>query len=851
MLLYTDMELLGNTYQNDTIITANNRQSLEIKNIYQNPLVNNKSHRMPIILPYKEFLRILWLKNNIDSKLITAIQDFFIWQFIINTNSNKIQDIGIDNKQLINTIISEYQLVRHFFIPIDKLKYSFNPKSNLFAILIGEYHKFLTRKSCINLFDLADMLINNTINYNTNGEVYHYGFNQLTVQQKAVFDKLSATKLSINIKANKPNITTKTFTDDNDEVTEATNWAYKKYQNNNKQKIAVIVPNLASIKSTIISKLDNAFNYHKNLLTSDKKAYNISLGESLLSYGLVSNAMDILEFSRQWQTGFITRKLCARVVCSSYISSYDTELNIRANIANKLLNSGDYQISTNSILSISKNNSQLNKTLLNLTKLMANITAIKQSHSWYLDKFITILLYWGFCDNKHLSSYEFQVFNKWQKAQLEFNTLDIIGKNLTFNQALKNLGQLLSNITFQPKVDTACIHILGQLEAQNLFFDNVWILGVSDDFLPGMLKRLSFIDYHLAVLYKLPNSDYNQLQIRAKITLNNLISTSSNICISYAQTKDNNSQLPSPMIDFDNNITEVQSINNTLVSLVVIDDYQAQKVNNKHIKKGIKTLSSQAQCPFKGFSTRLNIDDSVEPYIGFNAMDRGRLIHRALELIWQDIQTLDALKKCHNLAQTINKHLDTILANSELEKIEKTRLFAIIYNFLQLELQRDDFKIINLEYKQKVNIAGLVFNVRFDRIDKDINNNTIIFDYKSGSASLAKLGIAKDGLLKNAVSEPQLAIYALNYNANAVMFVVLKADMIKYLGFADSDSMSYLIKKSNVEYYTKLKQYWQKQLAKTSNEFQNGNAQILPIKGACDYCNLAGLCRINASALSS
>ncbi len=836
------MKLLGNISHNDTIITANNRQSLEISNIYQQTLI---SHQMPTILPYKEFLQMLWQKNNTNSSLITDTQDLFIWQFIINTQGDKIQDIDTNNSQLINTIISEYQLIREFLIPVNRLRSSFNTRSNLFAILIDEYHKFLAKKYSINLFDLADMVIDNSLTYNTNGKIYYYGINKLTPQQEAIFNKLSITELSIDT-INEKNITTKIFIDDNDEITAAINWVYKIHKEKPKQRITIVAPNLADIKHTIITKLNNIFGYHKDLLTSNQKVYNISLGDTLSSYNLVSSALDILEFSKQWQTGFIKRKLCARVICSAYITNYDTELNTRANIANKLLNNTNYQISVNTILSFSKQSPKLNRILSNLVKLMPNITTNKQSHSWFLDKFIVILLHWGFCDNKHLSSYEFQVFNKWQKTQLEFNTLDVISKNLTFSKALANLKQLLINTSFQPKVDTVNIYILAQLEAQGLFFDSAWILDASNDFLPGVLKKLNFIDHHLATLYKLPDSDYKQLQIRANITLKNLSSISNNIYISYAKTKDNNEQLPSPMINFDSDIEQIQRVNNKLTKLIKIDDYQAPQITNNNITKGIKVLSNQAQCAFKGFAIRLNIDDTIEPYIGFNAIDRGRFIHKALEMIWDELKTLDTLKKCHNLAQIINKHLDTILANTELEKIEKARLFKIINNFLQLELKRDNFKIISLEHKQQVNIAGLIFSVRFDRIDEDINNNKIIFDYKTSLTSLTKLGVARDGSFTNTISEAQLAIYALNYDTDGVIFAILKADTVKYLGFAGADSLNYLVKNPSAEYYIKLKQYWQKQLTKTSNDLQNGNCQVSPIKGACDYCNLDSLCRIQA-----
>jgi len=37
---------------------------------------------------------------------------------------------------------------------------------------------------------------------------------------------------------------------------------------------------------------------------------------------------------------------------------------------------------------------------------------------------------------------------------------------------------------------------------------------------------------------------------------------------------------------------------------------------------------------------------------------------------------------------------------------------------------------------------------------------------------------------------------------------------------------------------------WQQQLDQTSLDYQQGNAEVLPTKGACEYCEYDSLCRI-------
>jgi len=37
---------------------------------------------------------------------------------------------------------------------------------------------------------------------------------------------------------------------------------------------------------------------------------------------------------------------------------------------------------------------------------------------------------------------------------------------------------------------------------------------------------------------------------------------------------------------------------------------------------------------------------------------------------------------------------------------------------------------------------------------------------------------------------------------------------------------------------------WQQQLDQTSLDYQQGSAEVLPTKGACEYCEYDSLCRI-------
>lgn len=862
--------------QYDTIITANKRQILTLEHYYYQQLKDNGLPKfMPNIVDYQSFLVQSWQKIGIDSPitLLNKTQQFFIWAQIIRNPSHVIKkhlthlEFLIKDNQLIKQVMSEYGLVCQFEINASEFERYFSTKSAVFLLWQQAYQAFLVKNKCIDEFDVVDLLIKKNQNLMLKGQVFYYGFKQLTPQQKRLTKVLSAQLLSIDMHYSDNQHTTKTFDTTAAEITHVASWVKQQYlafdtqstnankTTQNQNSIAVIVPDLSTLKHTISTALDKQFGYDTQLTPSVQKAYNISLGNPMLWYELVDISLKLLSFVQAWHLGRVAQGLLSKVLLSPFIKGAYQEQSQRAQTDIKLQSLACVELKPAQILKVlqQQNCPLLTDIILGIDTTLNNFNSNQEKHhygQWILE-FTRILKHWSWGEDRRLSSTEYQLFNKYQQTQLSFQQLDILNKPVAFTKALSAWQQVLAQTSFSPKLaKPANIHILGQLEAQGLQFDKVWIMGMNSDFLPGKIKHYRFIESDIAMRFDLPDSHYARLNTQANLTLTHLKKLAPDQIFSYAK-QDNSShnrlRHATHLLEFSSTVLTDNLQYLAPKPLQVLTDNELPKLSDTHISQGIKTLEYQAQCAFRGGAQRFDIVDIPDLSIGINAMQKGQLMHKVLESLWGLLGNQTTLKQHQSqLALLVAQQIAQYLPNpTHFEQIEAKRIEGIIVALLEMELERKPFKVQSVEVVQTVNINGLSFNIRLDRIDIDEFGNKIIFDYKTGKVSAAQLGVTKSGLT-GIITQPQLPIYALHNQADGVAFIGLRAQKVEYLGYAKTEVATEIFnQKSDSKHYTELQQFWQTSLNQTSLNFQQGKAEVDPTKGACEYCNLSSLCRIS------
>ena len=811
---------------NNVIVLANNRQVVALKNTWEKQKKNSK---IPKILSWKQYLVDCWdiEKFNSSSRLISEIES----RYLIAKSINKFNQ-NTDTR-LLEEVIKNNNYCCDYIISLSKLSNSKVTESELFSKWIYQYRKIKSNFDLIDINDLPSLLINSNNNYPS---VHIYGFKTLTPIQVSLFSKVGYK--TIKTIESKSNISSKVFNSTVNEVQRAIIWAKKLHEQEPSKSIVIVSPNLSEMLQQFRSSFDQE---SKELLKqANKKSYNISLGLPLIHYPFIQNIIYLLELSYQLQENAIQSSTFVKAISSVYVAEYINERSARAMLVNKVLSMPRSEFSLDDI------KDQLSKcpTLEYITRQTSKISIHNNNLDFHLDKFNQILKLWGFTTNRVLSSIEYQLLQKYLTTSLELNKISYLYKKTSYKNALMELKKILHQVIFQPKGGKNQIQVLGSLEAEGIQFDYAWVVGMTNKFLPANINSTRFIPFKISSEYQIPGSNYELLNRDSINTLNGLSSLAEEVVFSYAKIHLNEEQIPTPFVDFSNDVEEFNEKIYINKNIQYIDDSITNKILTKQIKSGVAIIKDQMACPFKGFVHRLNIDTPEKPHIGLDRREQGKIIHDALQLIYEEIKSKETLMQLSKskLERIIDSKINSALGkvcNSEFIKIEKIRVSKLINKFIEQDKLRDDFEVISTEQTIKANISGLNFNIRLDRLDKMKNGDKIVFDYKTGKTSI-------NSLCTDPINEPQLPIYAVTNKTEGAAFIEMASNNVSFKGI--SKNKNSLPKQSNRRSscgdWDDQLEIWRHQLNSASKNFQNGRADVMPHKGACKYCENDLLCRV-------
>jgi ATP-dependent helicase/DNAse subunit B len=190
-------------------------------------------------------------------------------------------------------------------------------------------------------------------------------------------------------------------------------------------------------------------------------------------------------------------------------------------------------------------------------------------------------------------------------------------------------------------------------------------------------------------------------------------------------------------------------------------------------------------------------------------------------------------------------NIDTPLLRREAARAER-----LIGQLIDWELTRERFDTQSLETQQQLAIAGTSLSLRLDRVDRLADGRLLVIDYKSGAAH-------KFDAYEDRPPQPQLPAYAMaaGDQVAAVMAVYLGRDSVKLRGLADRPGR---VPGRGIEVlpggeagWPALLQQWRERLERLVREFLDGRAAVQPQPGACEYCHLQMLCRVDAQLLAA
>ena len=472
---------------------------------------------------------------------------------------------------------------------------------------------------------------------------------------------------------------------------------------------------------------------------------------------------------------------------------------------------------------------------------------------------------WGPWAMRHRwSSAEYQAAERFRELMAALATADSVFGTQSRRSAQGILRRAARDTAFQEQTGVPPISVSARLIDPWLTYDGLWVAGCSDERWPPPVQPVPLLPIRLqrefGVIAAAPES---QLQFALKLQ-ERWAARAAQCVFSHADPGDGRSAAVSPLLGDAVAMASAApprphwlALQQAAPPLECLTDETAPAFSQGERTRGVSTLRAQSRCAFRGFAqTRLGADGLERPVPGFNDRERGELIHHALEHIWSGLRGSDALlsispdAQAQLLDQGVSGALTKACAVRDPGPVwrarEHERMRSVLAKWLDTERQREPFDVEEIEQGTlEARHAGLVFNVRIDRVDRLRDGSRVLIDYKTGLAAVDWRGERPDN--------PQLPIYALlrpqalvavaygRVNASECSFV---AESERRGVFKPRGRMTALEGRPSL---AALIDVWSGRIETLAADFAAGRAAVAPTLQACRSCRLHGLCRVPAA----
>jgi ATP-dependent helicase/nuclease subunit B len=479
----------------------------------------------------------------------------------------------------------------------------------------------------------------------------------------------------------------------------------------------------------------------------------------------------------------------------------------------------------------------------------------------------------GWPGQRPLSSEEFQVVRRWEAALESCAALGFDGRRITWAEFLEILAEAMEETLFAPETRDAPIQITGTAESAGLSADAIWFMGATEDAWPTAGATHPFLPIEVQREAAMPHAKAQIDWDLANSMTSRLLNSAAEVFFSFARQGEEADARPSRLIIAAAGAP--QELPPYLLApelppafTVSFEDSTRVAFRAPHVEGGSSVLTYQSQCGFKAFTAaRLGARgwNAAEPCL--TPSQRGRLLHAVLHSIWGGpktggIQELSELQKIENRERFIAAHVSRAM-QKELKRavrerlparyleLEERRLCSLVAEWLEYELTRIDFKVLKTEDELTVQVAGITFDVRLDRVDQLSDESLLVIDYKTGAVKKKSWDLPRP----DDVQLPLYASYGFDKNETVgglVFAKVLRGDDLGFEGCL-KDARATLdpaLRGTNGLVKNKLDgwmiQDWKRHIDKLATDFLRGRADVDPREypGTCERCDFQAICRI-------
>ena len=881
-------QLLPIIEQGGLILTPNRRLSRRLMTDIESQLAVKvqKSWPTPRILPIDTWVNQHWHQlvaiGSIPAKhLLSKQQDLCLWEQCIAQST--ISQTLLRPASAAGSAQEAYQLVRSWLLNVTEHKFEFALNEDSEAWL-GWYQSYLKLKDSSDYIAFVDatVAVANALSKVTAKEpqLVLAGFEAPSPLQLTLVGSASDQVFKFSWRKSQSAMQIIAVDDKTVEITQAANWAKAMLDAKPTASIAVISQDLNTMRKTVDRIFTRVFKPSSISVenTAITDSFDMSAGTPLAETPVVAAALLALRAVNsnldQDQWGILLTSpylgsgnqsiereaLLARLIASRNKDSYLAKLrSLAQRFHGDAISEGSY---CELLLQLSEVQRDIKRGATSLT--------LKQ----WGEHFQLLLKQWNWPGSRSPSSDEYQQIKAFEEAIESFVSFDVVLKPQSQAKALELFERHLRSETYHRQTSAAQVQVLGGLEGSGQTFDYLWLMGMNDRQWPASPNPNPLLPKTLQQQLAMPNASLEREFDYSRNLTKGYLQAASEIVVSYLSVMDDVSCKLSPLIE--ENMTSMPVLDNwqlldtqpslVAIALEEIADEHGVRLADENPRGGAGLLKDQAHCPFKAYAQyRLNVRPLEEPVRGIDPRERGVIVHRALEVLWQELKDSSALAALsdeakqvliENCAQQGMQALNNSAIALRLKQLEQQRLVSLLTQWLEVEGQRGDFNVVATEEKQTITIGSMSFDVRLDRLDKLPTGETLVVDYKTGSVNI-------NDWLSERPLEPQLPMYVQTLSEGDVersglAVASLKAGSLGYKGISatalETSGINTLdkVRGTTIADWDTLIQHWRTALLQLVSEIGEGYASVKPINlAACTYCGLQPLCRINSAEQSA
>jgi probable DNA repair protein len=663
--------------------------------------------------------------------------------------------------------------------------------------------------------------------------------------------------------------------DGSEELQRAAQWCRLQLQQDPAARLLVVVPQLAQRRAAAVRAFEHGL--HGGALLGDpgEPLFAVEGGQPLSEYPMISAALALLAMAGA-ALGFTE---LAAVLRSPYVGCGTPAQRAALELSLRERNVHEASYARLCALARSQPEARAGAGGAGDGSIAAALEAIapavrlpastREYPPGWARRFAAALDAWGWPGRDPLDSAEQQQRDRFRELLGELALLGEGGAPLGHASAVELLRAMATRSAFEPASGDVPVTLTESIADPLVVYDGIWVAGLDADSWPPPPRPDPFLPIAVQRAAGLPRSSPQGQLDAARLAMTAWQRCARQLVCSWAESDGDVPLQPSRLVAQAARLAPPPSEAGLIGALRASARRESRPADQalawpagRRLIGGTRALHLQSMCAFRAVAElRLGALPVAEPVPGLDHLERGRLLHRALQLVWEQLRDSRALRARSAEQQALGALVQSACDSALRERLaaraqplapaladnERLRLAGMIVALLRQELRRADaaeFSVVQLEATQDRELGGLPIRVRIDRIDRLEDGRVIVIDYKSGAAQAFRP-------LDPRPRQPQLLAYALLAAGEVagVAAVHLNADEIRWRGAAADAALLPALSRSTAPTapWPELLAHWRRIIDGLVREFAAGLARVDPLPGACATCHLPALCRIEAA----